>query len=61
MMTPKSDALSQYGLINSFEYFAECFVAHVFQRIELALDDQFGYAMIERVLARLGLEIKELP
>ncbi len=61
MLTPKSDALSQYGLANSFEYFAECFAANVFQRVELMLDDQFGCAMIERVLDRLELEIKELP
>jgi hypothetical protein len=61
MMTPRSDSLSQYGLMNSLEYFAESFAAYVFQRIELLIDDPFGHATIERVLARLSLEIKELP
>jgi hypothetical protein len=61
MLTPRSDALSQCGLQNSFEYFAECFTAHVFERVELMFDDQFGYAMIERVLARLEINLKELP
>jgi hypothetical protein len=61
MMTPRSDALSQYGLDSAFEHFAESFSAYVFHRVELALDDSFGYAMIQRVLIRLGLELEELP
>jgi hypothetical protein len=61
MMTPRSDSLSQYGLTNSLEYFAESFAAYVFQRTELRIDDAFGHAIIERVLTRLALELKELP
>jgi hypothetical protein len=61
MMTPRSDALSQYGLMNPLEHFAESFAAYVFQRTELLIDDAFGHATIERVLTRLALELKELP
>jgi hypothetical protein len=61
MMTPRSDSLSQYGLTNPLEYSAESFAAYVFQRIELLIDDPFGHGTIEKVSARLSLEIKELP
>lgn len=61
MLTPRSDSLSQYGLINPLEYFAESFAAYVFQRLELLIDDPFGHATIDRVLARLALNIKESP
>jgi hypothetical protein len=61
MMMPRSDSLSQYGLMNPLEYFAESFAAYAFRRIELLIDDPFGHATIERVLAWLALEIKELP
>jgi hypothetical protein len=56
-----SDSLSQYGLSNPYEYFAECFAAFVYHRAELFMDDKFGYAMLERSLERLSLEIRELP
>lgn len=61
MLTPISDSLSQYGLINPQEHFAESFAAFVFHRVELLIDNSFGHAMINRVLGRLELEIKELP
>jgi hypothetical protein len=61
MLTPISDSITQYGLVNSQEHFAESFAAFVFQRVELLMDNSFGYAMIQSVLERLELEIKELP
>jgi hypothetical protein len=61
MMIPTSDSLSQYGLGNPLEHFAESFAAHIFHRTELLLNDSLGYAMIERVLARFDLKIGELP
>jgi hypothetical protein len=60
MFAVPSDSLSQYGMSNPYEYFAECFAAFVYHRAELFIDDKFGYAMLERSLAKLGLEIREL-
>lgn len=60
MLTPISDSITQYGLVNPQEHFAESFAAFVFQRA-LLMDNSFGYAMIQSVLECLGLEIKELP
>ncbi len=43
MLIPRSSALSQYGMQNNPEYFAEAFAAFVFQRIELFVQDKLGY------------------
>ncbi len=61
MLIPISDSITRYGLVNPQEHFAESFAAFVFQRVELLMDNSFGYAMIQSVLERLELEIKELP
>lgn len=60
MLFPRSNALSQYGMGRNLEYFAECFAAYVFKRIELFTDDSLGYAMIERALTRLGIVVQEV-
>lgn len=60
MLIPTTDSLTQYGLLSAQEHFAETFAAFVFHRVELFMDDSLGYAMMTSVLARLGLEIKEL-
>lgn len=56
--------ISSYATKDSLECFTETFSAYVFQRAELLSDDPRGYAMIEEVLHRLGInstDLKELP
>lgn len=59
-LIPRSNSVSQYGMFNPREYFAETFSAHTFHRTELLVYDQFGYGMMERVLRSLDLEVAEL-
>jgi hypothetical protein len=61
MTVPNYNALSQYGLQDNLEYFAECFAAFIFQPVELLLEDSLGYDMITRVLEKLNLNLKEMP
>jgi hypothetical protein len=61
MLLPRTNALSQYAMQRNREYFAECFAAYVYQRVELLMDDTLGYDMIERSLDALGISVKEAP
>ncbi len=55
---PRSDACSLYAKsLRPVEYFAETFVAWVLYRNQLAKNDPLGYAMIDRSLGFLGLEV----
>lgn len=55
-----SNGISQYATLDPYEYFAECFSAFVFQRTEFFVDDVIGYGIIQGVLDRLGVRIKDL-
>ncbi len=59
ILYPRSNGLSQYALQSNREYFAECFAAFVYQRVELFMDDGFGYAMMNQSLKALGLVVRE--
>jgi hypothetical protein len=61
MTIPNYNALSQYGLQDNLEYFAECLAAYIFHRVELMLDDWLGYDMIQKALQVLNLNLKEIP
>ncbi len=60
MLMPRSSALSQYGMQNNPEYFAEALAAYVFQRTELLVQDKLGYDMIVLALNALNLQLKEI-
>lgn len=55
-----TNAASQYGKLDAYEYFAECFVAWVFHRTEFAVYDNIGYATLNAVLAELRIEVNDL-
>jgi hypothetical protein len=61
MMAIRSNAVSNYAKLRDrpAEYFAETFVAWVLYRIELSVHDELGYAMIERALQALEIEVNE--
>lgn len=61
MTTVRTDAISQYAktISKPEEYFAETFVAWIFHRTELMEYDKLGYAMMERALKMLKLEVGE--
>ncbi len=59
ILAVRTNGVSNYSKTAEIEYFAETFAAWVLYRTELALYDQLGYAMIERALKTLALEVKE--
>jgi hypothetical protein len=61
MMTIRSNAVSNYAKTpqRPVEYFAETFTAWVLYRVELSVNDQLGYGMMQRALDVLGLEVNE--
>jgi hypothetical protein len=60
-LLPRSDAVTNYAKsANAEEYFAESFVAWIFYRTELFAQDQLAYAMIQRALDALGIEVFDL-
>jgi hypothetical protein len=58
---PQTNGISEYAKTprRSEEYFAETFAAWVLYRVELSVNDELGYGMIERALKALGIEVKE--
>ncbi len=61
LILPSSNGISQYATVDPYEYFAECFSAFVYQRTEFFVDDVVGYGIMQAVLERFGVKIKELP
>ncbi len=61
MMTIRSNAVSNYAKTpqKPVEYFAETFVAWVLYRVELFVNDQLGYGIIQRALKALSIEVNE--
>jgi hypothetical protein len=55
-----TNGASQYGKLDVYEYFAECFVAWVYHRTEFAVYDSTGYATLSAVLKELGIEVNDL-
>ncbi len=57
----RTNAVSNYAKTPNapLEYFAETFVAWVLYRTDLIINDTFGYAMIDKALKTLGIEVKE--
>jgi hypothetical protein len=60
MLLPRTNALSQYAMQRNREYFAECFAAYVYQRVELITEDSLGYDMMVRSLEALGINAEEI-
>jgi hypothetical protein len=58
---PRTNAISEYAKIQARpeEYFAETFAAWVLYRVELSVNDELGYGMMQRALETLGVEVQE--